>query len=768
MKKILIVFAFFQIFSQLFFAEVFAQQITYPYIKNVLVEGNKQSNKYVVINNLNLKEGDLFNPSYISNGIKYLYKTNMFKDIKVFVNEVGYDSVIVKIEVEENPRLDSIKIVGNDVLSKSEILDTITVKEGLFFNQYESNRSQNIVKEMYKEKGYSFIEITDELNLLADSSKATITLTIKEGKKVAVKGIVFTGNNNVSSSSLKKVIVTREDKWWRFWGVDYKEDSLSADMKKIEDYYRRQGFLDASVNNYNIEFDEEKKATISIDIKEGQRYYFGKVKFFNNTVYDTTTLKKVLGFEKDDPFDVAVYDRSVYMLTSLYSEKGYLYSNVTPKKIYNDSLIDIEYSVREGNPAYVHRVVIEGNSKTRDYVIRREITVKPGQIYKQSDIFRSQTRVAQLNFFNNVIPDVVPYDSNSVDIVFRVEEKETGQVSAGIQYSETGFAATLGLSIPNIAGTGKYASANIEYGPDNKTYSIGFTEPWIFDLKRKTSIGGDLTWQRIHRELSDDVEYDYQTKGGSIFASRRLEWPDDYVTISLRYSLNQVDLYNFKDPDTTRTDIGEYSNLESMLKFSISRNTTDWPQFPTSGSYLYYSPALAGSFLGGDRNFLEQTFISNWFFPSLWKFVFEFKSKFAILTELPGNTEDSNIGDEKYTIGGNSFDGILRGYSTNEIGPGKVMFLTRVNLTFPIVDKMLYSALFTDFGNVWEDFGDVKWGDLKKSLGFGFRAALPGLGVLGVDFGWGLDKTDTNRNNIIDEKDDVSGYHWEIMINQEF
>ena len=131
MNKILLFFVFFS----LFFANIFAQQITYPYIKNVVVEGNKQSNKYVVINNLNLKEGDLFNPSYISNGIKYLYKTNMFNDIKIFINEVGYDSVIVKIQVQENPRVDTIKIVGNDVLSNGEILDTIKVKDGLFFNE---------------------------------------------------------------------------------------------------------------------------------------------------------------------------------------------------------------------------------------------------------------------------------------------------------------------------------------------------------------------------------------------------------------------------------------------------------------------------------------------------------------------------------------------------------------------------------------------------------------------------------------------------------
>jgi len=764
MKKILIIFAFLQIFS----VEILSQQMSFPYIKEVLVSGNKSSSKYVVINNLNLKKGDVFNPSYISNGIKYLYKTNMYSDIKVFVSEAGYDSVVVKVKVLENPRIDSIKVVGNDVLSNNDILDTISVKPGQFFNEFEAKKAENVIKEMYKNKGYSFIDVTDDINMYSDSTKANFTLVVKEGKKVTVKEILFEGNLKVNDNALKGLMVTREDTWWRFWGIDYKKDSLSTDLKKIENYYRRLGYLDASVDDYSINFDKEKKATIVIKINEGRRYYFGRVKFLNNSIYDTTFLKRTVGFNEGSPFDVEVYDKSVHMLTSLYSEKGYLYSNITPRKIYQDSLINIEYSIKEGNPAYVHRVVIKGNSKTRDYVIRREITVKPGDIYQQSKIFRSQTRVAQLNFFNNVIPNVVPYDSNSVDIVFTVEEKETGQVSAGLQYAATGLAGTLGLSIPNIAGTGKFASANIEYGAKNKKYSLSFTEPWLLDLKRKTALGGNLSWQYTRQELSYDVSYDQLIRGGSIFSSRRLEWPDDYFSVSLRYSLNRVDVYNKVDADTMRPDIIESENLESKLKFSISRNTTDWPQFPTRGSYLYYSPELAGRFLGGDRNFLKQTIISNVFYPSFWKFVFEFKSKFAILTELPGNNAKSNIGQEKYSIGGNSFDGIFRGYSTNSVGPGNVMYLLRMNYRFPIVDKMLYSAIFSDFGNVWYRMEDMRWTSLKKSVGFGFRAALPGLGVLGVDFGWGLNKTDTNKNYIIDRSDDISGYHWEIMINQEF
>lgn len=763
MKKILLMLVFFQAF----FSTVFAQQVAMPVVKDVVVEGNSVSNKYVVINNLNLKNGALFNPSSVSNGIKYLYKTNMYKDIKVLVKEVGFDSVIVKVRVTENPRVDTVKVEGNDEIDDDDIIDTVTVKSGLFLGEYVINESKRLITDMYEDEGYSFVDVTDRIEYLADSSRVNVVFVINEGKKVAVKEIVFKGNDNVDAGKLKDVMTTREEAWWRFWGIDYKEDSLKADVKKIEEHYSRIGFLDAEVKNYDVAFDDEKKATITVDIAEGKQYFFGDISFVNNSVYDSTILKKSLGFKKGEPFDVAVFDKSVYAVTSLYSEKGYLYSNVTPKKVYNDSLINVQYEIAEGNPAYIHRVIIKGNTKTRDYVIRREITVQPGQIYKQSRIFRSQTRVAQLNFFNNVIPDVQPFDSNSVDIVFTVEEKETGQISAGLQYSETGLAGTLGLSIPNIAGTGKYGAIDVEYGGSNKKYSVSFTEPWILDMKKKTSVGGELAWQLINQDGYYGCEYDYLVRGGSLFASRRVEWPDDFCTVALRYSLNNIKRYNIYDPDTT----GYYKRMniiESKLKFSVSRNTTDWPQFPTDGSYLYYSPELAGKFLGGDAHYVKQTIIANWFYPSLWKFVFELKTKFAILTELPGNDGASVLADEKFSVGGNSYDGILRGYSTNEIGPGNMMYLLRLNYRFPIVEKMLYSSVFYDLGNVWDSSSDMDWMDLKRSAGFGFRASLPGLGVLGVDFGWGLDKLDENNNGIIDDNDEESGYHWEIMINQEF
>lgn len=750
-------------------AGLFAQQPTLPYVKDVIVEGNHHSSEFVIINNLNLRVGSRFNPAQIATGIRYLYQTNIFSDIQVLIEEEFQDSVAVKVVVDENPRANSVEVQGDIRGGRARaIRDSIPLKEGLFFSDYTIEKSNRIIEGKHIERGYSFVNITNVIEYLdEDSASADVVFVISRGNRVRIGQINFEGNESIEGSRLERVMTSREKRFWRFRNVNFKQDTLTRDFTRIIEYYKNNGFLDAIVESHTVSYDERDRAIINVVLREGQRYYFGDFSFLGNDMYDSAKIAKALGISTGEPFNMSKFQQSLHAVSSLYAERGYLYAQVVPQKVYSDSVVNITYSITEGVPAYVNRVIIRGNSKTRDNVIRREVTLKPGEIYQQSKIFRSQMQIARLGFFNQVIPDVVPFDTNSVDIIFNIEEKETGQISAGVQYSQHGFQGTIGLSIPNLMGRGQHASFNIEYGGRRRYFAIGFTEPWLLNLREKTSLGFNLYREELEYADRRNIAYTKHTTGGSVFSSRRLNWPDDFFEASARYSLEHQRFFDLSEEAVGR-GYWDGSMYQSRIRLGLYRNDTDWPDFPTSGSLIGYYPELSGTILGGDKHFFRQTIVADFYFPSFWRFVFETKNKISILHELDGNTYRSNMAAEYFWIGGSSLEGVLRGYPDNVFGPGRIMYTMRANYRFPIVERMFYGGAFVDMGNTWENIYEFNINDLYTGAGFGLRASIPGLGLLGLDFGWGLDKYDSNNNNIIDQADTRGGFNIHFHINQGF
>ncbi len=742
---------------------VYAQYNSKLYISDVKVEGGfSKSTAYIVEKNLGLIKGGVYNPSIVARGIKFLYKTDRFDDIKVLVRVKGYDSVDVRVVIRENPKIIKINIIGNHEIKDKDILDTIPLKKDGYLTKNGLFNSVKIITDLYNSKGYSKANVNYIIDFKnGDTTKCYLTFSIDEGNKVKIKKIRFVGNKSIPDGKLKKIMSLKEKKFWRFWGANFIEDSLKSDLEKIKNYYKDNGFLDVTIKDYKIKYLDNGNVKIEIDINEGNRYYFGNLIFKGNTIYDSLQLARATGIKYGKVYSIKKFKQAKYKISSLYAEKGYIYMNIKTKNVYRDSLVDIYFYINESYPAYIHKVIIKGNTKTKEFVIRRELRVKPGDIYRQSNIIRSQREIIQLNFFKNVIPDVVPYDSNSVDIVFKVEEKPTGQISLGAAYNTLdGLTGTFSLAIPNFRGNGQYLGINMEYGSTKRYYGFSFREPYLFWTP--TSIGFSL----YHEELY----YNYMSRirtGGSITGGRKLRWPDDYFAISLGYYLEKYTYFDISDYYLLRGYVPG-SFYVSKIKMGIYRNSTDWPEFPTKGSFIGYYPELAGTILMGDKHYFKQTFIANLYFKSFWRFVFEVKNKFGYLIELPGNVDGNNLVSDFFLIGGSSWDGILRGYNDNSFGPGKVMYLVRLNYRFSIVEHMFYMGVFSDMGNVWKELYDVNMMDLKKSVGFGFRASIVGLGILGLDFAWGLDKYDSNQNNIIDEYDRIGGFRIHFQINQEF
>jgi len=556
-------------------------------------------------------------------------------------------------------------------------------------------------------------------------------------------------NNIITYSAIRKEWVkSLKGKVWK----NPRIDSLLAIKKRTayEDRLLARYSLEETIPTL-MQYDSVNTASyvhINIKIKEGRKYYAGKVHFTGNEVLPTLYLQSQVRLDSGKVFDYYQYDSTKKAILNSYREDGYLFVQMEETRIFaNDSVVNLTFAMREGLPAQIHRVYIRGNTKTKDKVIRREIKLYPGDTYRQSLLERSFRDIMQLNYFDNVLPDIQPAGEQDVDLIFAVSEREagTGQFGAGAAYSQAdGLVFTLSLSIPNCCmGDGQAANMNAEYGVDKKSIAVGFAEPWLFDTPTKIGMSLNYTWWEGY------YSYDITRYGGSVYIGRRLTWPDDYFYAQTGISWQR----NIQG--TNPGGLVRYTGDEASLDFVIIRDDKNLPIFPTEGSRYVLSASWAiPDFLGGDFSFLQTDLSIKWWFP-----LYSDKLALGITNEFGIITGSSLQYRTLYQMGGAlGYRGLMRGYSTGSIGAyrlGRSYQYFGAELTWPISPNLFYLLpFFFDAGNVFgdayipyqkvsKDIGsplrDWDISSLKRDFGFGFRVMVPMLGIIGFDFAWPLD-----------------------------
>lgn len=494
------------------------------------------------------------------------------------------------------------------------------------------------------------------------------------------------------------------------------------------------------------------KIQVQIAVNEGRRYYAGSMQFVNNEVINDKILERLMSLDSGDIFDYRLYLNSKKNVMDLYREDGYLFSRIEEQRNFRDSIVDVTFNLIEGLPALVRLVNISGNTRTKDKVIRREIKLFPGDTYRQSLMERSFREIMQLNYFDNIVPDIQPVEGSEqdVDLAFSVVEREagTGTFSAGMAYSQAdGLVGTIGVSIPNCCmGDGQSASLNVEYGADRKNYTLGFSEPWFMD--KPITLGGSLNYTWVAGDYEDDDILRYGFTG---YTGSRLHWPDDYFSAQLKYSFQVYD-----QGDNVDNSLILNSGIGSSLGFTVVRDDKDLPMFPTEGSRFVLD--VTGTGLGGDFRYIKTDLTLKWWFP-LFRLAQESLS-LGITNEYGFIVGDAIPYSTLYQMGGVlGYDGLLRGYSSGTVGYrrlGRSYQFFSMELVYPIAPNRFYLLpLFFDAGNVFgERYSPSKhvstdqplpWSEwdpssLKRDFGFGFRVIVPMLGIIGFDFAWPLDK----------------------------
>lgn len=748
-KKILLIILFLVFFIPSF---SFSQLLN---ISRVEVEGNQSADKSIILLAAGFTRGSPLELSSVQRAIKRIYALNLFSDVKVIATQEP-EGVVLTIKVEEYPKLVRLEIEGSKKFKEEEIKEKLNFKAGTHISPYQVKGGINIIQALYRDKGYMATKVQSELKSGLKEDEVALTYKIDEGKKVKIKKIYVEGNKDFDDGKIKKQMKNKEDNWLR--SGEFKADKYPDDKEKIIEAYRKEGYLDAEILKDTIWFSPSgKDMFIKLSLVEGERYKFGKISFQGNNVYTDETLNKVVKFKPGEFYNQKKYEETLTRLYNLYQEEGYIYVQIADMTNTQSDIVNIDYQITEGVPANIHMVKIEGNTKTREKVIRRELSVIPGQRYHLSNLTRSLRDVMYLNYFANVTPDLEVLPNGDIDLIIKVEEKPTGSINFGAGYSERDkLVGTIGLGIPNLFGRGQDLDLNWEFGKKRNSFQITFTEPWFRDTP--TSIGIDL--YQLNRRWYDD--YTEGRTGIALRLGRRLSWPDNYFRVYARYRLESVRYFDFSEGYLASYQGSPYNlsyidwpQKTSSIDFTILRDSRDLPQFATSGSVIYWNPELAGGILGGNWTYHKQIFEFSKYFKTFWKFVLVAKARAGIIDGF--SREDVVPYSERFSPGGTDPDGMVRGYPDGWIGPrdiygnllrGRSMLVYNLEYQYPIVAQQIYGLFFVDAGNAWScgrKFSPLSFRHLYKSAGFGFRMIIPNLGMIGFDFGYGFDYPGDNK-----------------------
>jgi outer membrane protein insertion porin family len=589
-------------------------------LDSITVSGLKTFNAQTVISYSGLRKGQSLNVpgEEISAVINKLWGLELFSDINFYVTKVEGQNISIEIEIEELPTLSDVKING---LKKGRIESVITDTEltsGKKLSESFLTNTKNYIENKYKKEG--FLNTKVALNTIKDTVGANtykMVVNVDKGPRIKIKDINFEGNEIFKDKTLRsKFKKTKHKTSIRFWKKSkYNEDEYKEDLKRLVDFYKEEGYRDARVTGDTLVYNDDGTNTINLilNIEEGKKYYFGNIDFIGNTIYSDAILQQILGLQKGDTYNGVLLKKRIADtskpdgndITNLYQNNGYLFSNINAVEVsaINDT-IDFEIRITEGKLASFNKIVIEGNSKTNDHVIYRELRTKPGELYSKDKLIRTVRELGQLGFFDaeQINPELENVDPNSgtIDVRFDLVESGASQIELQGGYGQGGFIGTLGLSFNNFSmrnilngksykplpmGDGQTLALRLQASQFYNTYSFNFAEPWMGGkqpVQFSTSLQHTIQYRYDFFTGLADRSQSFQISGITLGLAKRLQIPDDFFQLSQSISYQYYNLINYYTGLFTFGD-GEANNLAYTI--SLSRNNTRInPIFPVGGS----------------------------------------------------------------------------------------------------------------------------------------------------------------------------------------
>jgi len=735
--------------------------------------GPQSVSEELIRSNIRVKPGDPFLRTAVDDDVRNLYSTGLFYNIQV-AESSSPDGITLTYIVQGKPRLVEIKFEGNKKYRDAKLLKKISSKVEEPLDERKLFTDTQEIQKLYQKAGYQRTEVKYVVSIDEAAGRGTATFEITESPKLKIVEVQFVGAKAVPEKQLRKVVKTR--KHWMFsWitGSGYlKDDQLQDDREKLAEFYRNKGYIDFELKDVQTEQLSPRAMVVRFVIEEGRQYHVGSVKFEGNKIFShadiTNGLHQVhamkrgkgklgpngLPMDVGDVFSPKGLAQDAEAVEDFYGSKGYIDvgagRNLNIVKIPNTETgtMDLEFRIQEGQQAYIEKIEIRGNTKTKDRVIRRELAVSPGEVFDMVRVKRSRQRLEGLQYFEKVDarpePTVIP---NRRDLVIGVDEKNTGNLTMGAGFSSVdsivGFAEISQGNFdlfhpPTFTGGGQKFRLRMQIGTQRQDYLASFIEPWF--LGRKLALGVDLFYRDLRYESLNDL-YNVTRGGGRVSLTRALG--SDFLIGSVSYTLEDVGIlledgyFAFNTPPSIYAERGH--SLLSRVGASLAYDTRNSVQLPDKGQRTELSGEIVGGPFGGDKDFYKLELKTAWYFRGLAKgHVLEVVGRTGVAESF--DSDEAVPFYERFYLGGLYS---LRGFRYRSISPRELFFSEPVGgntywfgtaeYSIPIIERLRF-AVFYDIGAVNADAYDFSASNFSDNWGIGLRLNLP-IGPLRLDYG---------------------------------
>lgn len=713
-------------------------------IKEIKITGHRIIEESTIKAKIESKAGELLSSETIRRDIEAIYKLGCFDDVQVDVEDLE-DGLKLTFIISEKAKIRKVEITGNEKIETDDIKKEIDLTPSSFLDMTMVIENREKIRKLYHEKGYYLVKIKPTIK--KSGNKATVEYEIREGKKIKILEITFEGNKVFSGKKLKKQMQTNEKgffSWLTSSGI-LKDDVFDEDMQRVVYFYHCNGYIDVDIQKPLVKYEEEKEGIfITIQINEGTQYRVGKLKVEGDTILTPEEILKDLKTKSGEIFNREYFSRDIFTITDVYTDIGYAFCKVSPLTRVNKQLktIDIIFNINKGEKVYINRIEITGNITTRDKVIRRELTIKEGDLYNSKQVKRSKQKVTNLGFFENVYFKTEHVSSNTINLHIEVEEQLTGALSLGIGYSSVDKLVGMAtISKSNLFGRGQTLELSAEFGDSKQYFELSLTEPYIFD----TSVSAGFS---IYNTFKEYDNYDRRKKGSSVTLGRSIA---EYIKGYLTYKWEEVDISNIAEDASSWVQEQEGVSVTSSLKLTLLRDARDNYFNPTTGNRTKVSAEYAGGFLGGDNYFTRYIGETGWYFPLFWETVLGLRGTIGYAEAFGG--KDLPI-YERFYVGGMT---TVRGFESRSIGPkdengdpigGDKELIFTAEVIVPIVSEQnLKGVFFLDAGNAFDDDEDYDLESLRTGAGAGIRWYTP-IGPLRLEWGYNLDPEPGEKQGI--------------------
>jgi outer membrane protein insertion porin family len=722
-----------------------------PVVRSVVVQyvGPETISRQRVMANLKTKVGDLYSERAAEDDVKTLFATGDVNNVRIFAEPQG-DGVKVIILVQGRAVVSEVLIEGPVEISPNRLRKELTFKVGDRLSEEQVEKSRQAMVELYQDRNFSGVNVTTRVDTNDRTGDSRVVFQVDEGFKQVVKRIDFVGNDSMLAKDLRKAMKTKTKNLLSFLNKSGRlvPSQLQEDKDAIRLAYQNEGFADAQVTNVEVVPLTGNSVELIFTVREGIQYSVNRLRLDGVNVTSADELMGRLKMVDGSLYTPDGLGADLKALQEFYGSQGYIDSLIVPEiSPAGQGLVDVTYRIDEGAQSYLNLVNVQGNTRTKDKVIRRELAVKPGDVYDTVLVDASRQRLENLNYFSQV--QTVPTDTmipGRKDLNVIVEEKRTGSFNFGAGFSTidslVGFAEMQQTNFdifgwPNFVGGGQRLRIRGQYGIERADAEISFTEPYF--LGYRLSFGAEAFYRNA-TFLSP--YYDQSNYGGAL----QLRYPvNDFIAVNAEFKTEGVNIYDVStsipqiaggtfNGTTLPNQQGNY--FRNALSGGINFDNRDNLFLTRKGTYVALNTFLASITGQQDEDVYGISLEGSQHFSLPWDLIFLAKGQLATVDTADGSG-DVPIFDRLFLGGANN----LRGFQFREVGPnnggvyygGNSLGYGTLEMTFPVITRVR-GAFFVDAGYVNPNSWDFNGTDYNADYGFGVRLDLP-IGPIRIDYG---------------------------------